>query len=128
MRHAWLRAALALALCFAIYAFAAALLGDWIMDDAGISYAYAGNLAGGHGLVSQPGRPPVEGFSNFLWVVLLALLFSARIFDPVVAPKVLGALSVLLSLWILQRSLRRDPGDGRRRCSPRPSSQVPRPS
>jgi hypothetical protein len=110
VRPALLRAALALAACFAIYAAAAALLGDWIMDDAGISYAYARNLAGGHGLVSQPGRPPVEGFSNFLWVVLLALLFLARIFDPVVAAKALGALCVLLSLWIFQRSLRRDPG------------------
>jgi hypothetical protein len=95
---------------FAVYVFGAALLGDWIMDDAGISYAYARNLAAGHGLVSQPGRPPVEGFSNFLWVVLLAPLFLARAFGPVIAVKVLAASLVLLSLWILQRTLRRDPG------------------
>lgn len=105
-----LRTAILLLVAFAVYVAAAALLGDWIMDDAGISYAYARNLAAGHGLVSQPGRPPVEGFSNFLWVVVLALLFLARMFDPVVAIKMLGALLVLLSLWILQRTLRRDPG------------------
>ena len=34
------------------------------IDDAGISFSYARNFALGDGLVSQPGFPPVEGFSN----------------------------------------------------------------
>ncbi|HQQ78280.1 MAG TPA: hypothetical protein PLB01_13080 [Thermoanaerobaculia bacterium] len=110
MQSPWLRAALMVLVCAAIYAAGAALLGDWIIDDAGISYAYARNLAAGHGLVSQPGRPPVEGFSNFLWVVLLTPLFLARVFDPVMVVKVLAGLLVLLSVWILQRTLRREPG------------------
>ena len=51
-----------------------AAFGAWVVDDAGISFAYASNLAHGHGLVAQPGAIPVEGFSNPLWVFLLALM------------------------------------------------------
>lgn len=40
-------------------------------DDAYISYRYARNLLGGHGLVYNPGER-VEGYTNFLWTVLLA--------------------------------------------------------
>lgn len=102
--------AIALLLPFVVYLAGAALLGDWIIDDAGISYAYARNAAAGHGLVSQPGRPPVEGFSNFLWVVLLMPLLAIGAFDPIWTPKVLGALLVLGAFAIVQRALRRATG------------------
>lgn len=39
------------------------------VDDAWISLRYARNLALGHGLVYNPGEPPVEGYTNFLWVL-----------------------------------------------------------
>ncbi|HYB44062.1 MAG TPA: hypothetical protein VEL75_19955, partial [Candidatus Methylomirabilis sp.] len=97
-----------LLLPLAVYLALVLLLGDWIMDDAGISYAYARNAAAGHGFVSQPGRPPVEGFSNFLWVLLLMPLFALGIFDPVIAVKALGAVLVLASLALLQRALLRE--------------------
>ena len=102
--------ALALLLPFVIYLTGAALLGDWIIDDAGISYAYARNAAAGHGLVSQPGRPPVEGFSNFLWVVLLMPFVGLGTFDPIWTPKLLGALLVLGAFALVQRTLRRATG------------------
>jgi len=51
-----------------------------MVDDAGISMAYAVNLAHGYGLVSQAGRTPVEGFSNPAWVVLLAVLTKLGLF------------------------------------------------
>ena len=35
----------------------AKLFEGWTVDDAGVSFAYARSLAGGHGLVSQPGAP-----------------------------------------------------------------------
>lgn len=41
------------------------------IEDAGISFAYARNLAQGDGLVSYPGGERVEGYSNALWVFLL---------------------------------------------------------
>jgi hypothetical protein len=66
----------------------------WIIDDAGISFAYARNLAHGHGLVSQPGNAPVEGFSNLSWIVILSLFFVLDTFHPIVVPKVLASILV----------------------------------
>ena len=44
----------------------------FICDDAFISFRYARNLATGHGLVFNPGFERVEGYTNFLWVLMLA--------------------------------------------------------
>lgn len=44
------------------------------IDDAGISYAYAQHIANGQGLVAVEGGPRIEGYSNFLWVLLLVPL------------------------------------------------------
>lgn len=63
----------ALAPALALYAGHAALFGAYIADDAGISLAYARNLAAGHGPVLYPGAEAVEGFSNPAWTLLLAL-------------------------------------------------------
>jgi len=46
--------------------------GGATVDDAGITYAYAENLAAGNGLRMTPGEAPTEGFSNPLQVLLLA--------------------------------------------------------
>lgn len=43
-----------------------------MVDDAYVSLRYALNLALGHGLTYSAGEPPVEGYTNFLWVLLLA--------------------------------------------------------
>jgi hypothetical protein len=45
-----------------------------LFDDAMISMRYAANLAHGHGLVWNPGQPPVEGYTNFGWTLWMALL------------------------------------------------------
>jgi hypothetical protein len=50
------------------------LIRAWVVDDAAISMSYARSLWRGIGLVSQRGAAPVEGFSNPLWVLLLAPL------------------------------------------------------
>lgn len=44
---------------------------DFTVDDAGITFAYAHNLATGHGLVLTPGSERVEAATNFLWVLVL---------------------------------------------------------
>jgi hypothetical protein len=51
----------------------------WIVDDAYITFRYAHNLAEGRGLVFNEGEY-VEGYTNFLWTVLMALaeLFGIR--------------------------------------------------
>ena len=60
-----------------------AVYGAWLVDDAGISFAYAVNLAHGDGLVAQPGAAAVEGFSNPLWVGLFAALTKLGLFGHV---------------------------------------------
>ncbi len=45
----------------------------WLCDDAFISFRYADHLARGLGLVFNPGER-VEGYTNFLWTVLLAAI------------------------------------------------------
>lgn len=83
----------------------ALVFGAWIVDDAGISFAYARNLAAGYGLVSQPGLPPVEGFSNFLWTVGLAPAFLVRLFHPVFTPKLISLALLAGSFLLLDRCL-----------------------
>lgn len=94
-----------LALPCVLFVLGVVALGDWIIDDAGISFAYARNVARLDGFVSQPGREPVEGYSNFTWVMLLVPTFWLRLFHPVIVPKVLGALEVFCAFYLLQRSL-----------------------
>ena len=43
-----------------------------VAEDAFIALRFAGNLAHGHGLVWNPGAPPVEGYTDFLWVIVCA--------------------------------------------------------
>ena len=45
---------------------------NFISDDAFISFRYVKNFLNGHGLVFNPGER-VEGYTNFLWVVILAI-------------------------------------------------------
>ena len=49
----------------------------FLYDDAFISFRYAENLARGFGLVYNPGER-VEGYSNFLWTVLMAIVVLLR--------------------------------------------------
>lgn len=64
---------LALGLMAALVSFAGALWPSWITDDGLISFRYAQNLVAGNGLVYNLGER-VEGYTNFLWTVLLALV------------------------------------------------------
>lgn len=77
------------------------------IDDAYISFRYAKNLAAGHGLTWNPGEPPVEGYSNFLWVLILTLPHLAGI-SALTFAKVAGLLAsigTLLGVVLLVRRL-----------------------
>lgn len=100
-----LKALAAPLLAVVLFLLHALLFGSWIVDDAGISFAYARSLAGGHGLVAQPGLPPVEGFSNPLWVLLLAPALLLHLFDPILTPKVLAVALIAGTFLLLHRSL-----------------------
>jgi hypothetical protein len=73
------------------------MIGDWLVDDAGISIAYARNLAEGYGLVAQPGVDPVEGYSNPLWVFTLAAIHALGL-DLLSSAKALSIGLALLSI------------------------------
>lgn len=66
------------------------------IDDAYISYRYARNLARGLGLVYNAGER-IEGYTNFLWTLLLAGGIRAGL-DPDIVAKILGALSAFGAL------------------------------
>lgn len=77
-----------------------ALRFHFVCDDAYISFRYARNLAAGLGLRFNPGEsPPVEGFSNLLWVLVMSLFEWAKL-PPAVGSCVVsvscGALLILL--------------------------------
>ncbi|HUG37064.1 MAG TPA: hypothetical protein VML54_08960, partial [Candidatus Limnocylindrales bacterium] len=90
---------------FAVFCLHATAFGGWIIDDAGISFAYARNLAAGEGLVAQPGLSPVEGYSNFLWVLLVTPLYFLGLFHTPWTPKILAGALVLLSYVTCYRAL-----------------------
>ena len=67
-----------------------ALTFSWVCDDAFISFRYAKNFINGHGLVWNIGeQPPVEGYSNFLWIIVISLFMKVG-FEPVTVSKALG--------------------------------------
>jgi hypothetical protein len=66
----------------------------WVCDDAFISIRYADNLVSGLGLVYNAGER-VEGYTNFLWTVLLAAFMRTGV-PAIASAHVLGILSYLL--------------------------------
>lgn len=88
----------------ALVAWHASFYGRWIVDDAGITFAYARSIATGAGPVLQPGASPVEGFSNPAWLGLLVVGRWLHLFDTgtwlgapdvVMFPKALALLCCL---------------------------------
>ncbi|MCW5879034.1 MAG: glycosyltransferase family 39 protein [Anaerolineales bacterium] len=76
-----------------------------LFDDGMISMRYARNLAGGHGLVWNPGGERVEGFSNPLWVFFMALIHLLPLPTHLMSLPVQlsGLLFLFLNLWIIYK-------------------------
>ncbi|HAL61529.1 MAG TPA: hypothetical protein DCP08_03870 [Chloroflexi bacterium] len=74
-------------------------LGYDAVDDAYISFRYAQNFARGHGLVFNIGER-VEGYTNFLWTVLLALFILVGV-EPGPVAMALGGLFALGTMILL---------------------------
>lgn len=96
----WLAVALGLAACAVALLGLERYIGVYMPDDAYITYRYAENLAAGKGLVFNAAAPPVEGYSNLSWIVLLAGLSSVGLDIPVWAAN-LGALLSVLNLVLV---------------------------
>ncbi|UCG34224.1 MAG: hypothetical protein JSU68_06225 [Phycisphaerales bacterium] len=85
---------------------ALALRFRFVCDDAYISFRYARNLVAGLGLRFNPGEsPPVEGFSNFLWVLVMSLFEGARL-PPAAGSCVLSVACGALLAVLLMRYVR----------------------
>lgn len=74
---------------------------DHLIDDTFISLRYARNWVEGHGLVFNPGER-VEGYTNFTFVVLAAILMRLGL-GPVLGTKIVSAAAALATLWATAR-------------------------
>ena len=82
------------------------LVGDFRVDDAYITFSFSKNLGHRHGPVFSTGER-VEGYSNFLWMVVLALPYALGAEDATWFARVLGALSALSLVFVTYRLARR---------------------
>ena len=104
MRRTIVNTGLVIAL-FYLFVLQVQAIWSFTIDDMYISLRYAKHWVAGHGLVWNVGEPPVEGYSNFSFVVLarLALFFG---FDPVVVLKgagVFGLFCTSMAVYFITR-------------------------
>jgi hypothetical protein len=84
---------------------------DFVVDDAYISFVYSRNLVAGQGLTYN--GMLVEGYSNFLWTLLIAPFLLVGI-DPLIAARSLSFLSAIFCLLVLDKLIREyNPGLGK---------------
>ena len=76
-----------------------------LFDDGMISMRYAKNFAAGYGLVWNPGDIPVEGYTNFLWTIYMAVwhlmpIAASKMALPI---QITGAVLLVASLFITRK-------------------------
>jgi hypothetical protein len=89
---AWRVGALSLTLAFSLIH---QLVYTTVAEDAFITFRYSLNIGEGNGPVFNPGEQ-VEGYSNFLWMILIALPQALFGWDIVVTASVFGVLATLV--------------------------------
>src|SRR5258706_2501582 len=102
-----MRVALVLLAVAAAALVAHSLVFNFVTDDAFISFVYSRNLAEHGQLVFNLGEH-VEGYTNFLWTVVLAALYKLGL-QPEIASRVLGTAFGVATLGTcahLSRALR----------------------
>lgn len=80
-----------------------------VIDDAYITFRYSHHLLMGHGLRFNPGDMPVEGYTNFLWMLLSAfwLLLGCDVMAAAKAMGLVSGLGTMLVAWRFSAALRR---------------------
>jgi len=81
-----------------------ALSGEYLVDDSFISYRYAERLVHGLGLTFNTGER-VEGYTNFLWVLVSAGLIEAGL-DPAEGTRAIGVAALLATIGLVFAVLR----------------------
>jgi arabinofuranosyltransferase len=101
-------------LCTLVFSLVHQLLFAGIAESAYIPFRYAENIAGGNGPVFNPGER-VEGYSDFLWLITIALPKALFGVDVPVTAAVLGVVltlgSVLLAYFLVNRIVVTAAGD-----------------
>ena len=77
------------------------LLFNFVTDDAFISFVYSRNFARSGELVFNPGEY-VEGYTNFLWTLLLGILYKLRL-APEVMSRLLATAASIGTLYLMVR-------------------------
>ncbi len=90
----------------ALHILSVAAIVPFVPDDAYISFRYAENVSDGAGLTFNGRERPVEGYSNFLWILVCGVIYSAGVPLPTGAPLV-GVLFGLLTIFVLWRIYQR---------------------
>lgn len=110
MRKAFAVVLLAYVLYAALYILRTSFVLDGVrhfslFDDGMITMRYARNLAGGHGLVWNPGGERVEGFTSGIWVFYLSLfhLLPVSTAKTSLFIQVSGALFMVGNLFVIRR-------------------------
>lgn len=92
---------------FIIFVLMLAYVWNFTVDDAFISFRYSAHLSSGYGLAWNIGQPLVEGYTNFLWVILIALSFILKL-NPVLSVKLMGlasVFSIIIIFWLITNDL-----------------------
>jgi len=99
-------ALLLLAAALLVAALVPLLFTDAPQDDAYITYRYAENWANGDGFVFNAGEEPVEGYTNFLWTLIIGIGIRLGIDPQLLAPH-LGLLATIGAAWLTALLARR---------------------
>lgn len=83
-----------------------------VFEDAFISFRFAKNLADGYGLRWNTDEAPVEGYTNFLWVLISAFVLKFGIYLPRFS-QIFGVAAGILTLAFMYRFSHRLLGLGR---------------
>ena len=112
LKRNWLFGLLLLicALYFGVYIYQTSFISNGtryfvLFDDAMISMRYAKNFAQGFGLVWNPGESPVEGYTNPLWVLFMAIFHLFPIPESKISLciQISGALFLLANLVFVKK-------------------------
>jgi hypothetical protein len=95
--------------CLTVYLGSMISQRNLVFDDAFITYRYARNLANGAGITWNPNEAPVEGYTNFLLVILLAPLIKLGA-DPLLATRLFSLLATAGICLLLYRLARDEDG------------------
>ncbi len=94
---------------FAIHLFA---FQDYRVDDAYITFRYAQHLIETGSVSWNVGQPAVEGYSNFLWMLLAAAALGANA-DPLLVSRIVSLAALIVAAWLVARLARRVGGTRR---------------